>query len=101
MLIGIASIAPGISGGTIAIALGFYWDLIEAISDLLKHFKKFFISAALWYRRFNQYWRAFCGDSIFIYPPYFSHNSPFHRIYRGNSAVYFKNGDFTFRTRTY
>lgn len=43
VLIGVASIAPGISGGTIAIALGFYESLINAVADLLKHFKKNFL----------------------------------------------------------
>lgn len=43
LLIGIASIAPGISGGTLAIALGFYESLINAVADLLKHFKKNFL----------------------------------------------------------
>lgn len=42
-LIGIASIAPGLSGGTIAIALGFYEHLINAVANLLKHFKKNFL----------------------------------------------------------
>lgn len=42
-LIGIAAIAPGLSGGTIAIALGFYENLIRAVGDLLKHFKKNFL----------------------------------------------------------
>lgn len=43
VLIGVASIAPGLSGGTIAIALGFYEDLINAVANLLKHFKKNFL----------------------------------------------------------
>lgn len=42
MLVGIASIAPGISGGTIAIALGFYEHLISSVANLLKEFKKSF-----------------------------------------------------------
>ncbi len=42
VLIGIASIAPGLSGGTIAIALGFYENLISAVADLLKSFQKSF-----------------------------------------------------------
>lgn len=42
MLIGIASIAPGISGGTIAIALGFYERLISSVANLLKNFKESF-----------------------------------------------------------
>ena len=53
VLIGVASIAPGISGGTIAIALGFYESLINAVADLLKHFKRIFcicfpMESALW-----------------------------------------------------
>lgn len=43
ILVGVASIAPGISGGAIAIALGFYESLINAVADLLKHFKKNFL----------------------------------------------------------
>ena len=43
VLIGVASIAPGLSGGTIAIALGFYEDLINSVANLLKHFKKNFL----------------------------------------------------------
>lgn len=42
ILVGITSIAPGISGGTIAIALGFYENLINAIANLLKDFKRNF-----------------------------------------------------------
>lgn len=42
VLIGIASIAPGLSGGTIAIALGFYEKLITAVADILKDFRKHF-----------------------------------------------------------
>lgn len=42
LLVGITSIAPGISGGTIAIALGFYEHLINAIANLLKQFRKNF-----------------------------------------------------------
>ena len=42
MLIGIASIAPGISGGTIAIAMGFYERLISSVANLLKDFKNNF-----------------------------------------------------------
>ena len=40
VLIGIAAIAPGLSGGTIAIALGFYEDLLRAVGNLLTDFKK-------------------------------------------------------------
>lgn len=43
VLIGVASIAPGLSGGTIAIALGFYEHLIHAVANLFKHFRKNFL----------------------------------------------------------
>ena len=42
ILVGITSIAPGISGGTIAIALGFYESLINAIANIFSDFKKYF-----------------------------------------------------------
>lgn len=42
ILIGITSIAPGISGGTIAIALGFYESLINAIANIFDDFKRYF-----------------------------------------------------------
>ena len=42
-LIGIAAIAPGLSGATIAIALGFYEDLISSVADLFKNFRKNFL----------------------------------------------------------
>ena len=35
MFIGVANIIPGVSGGTIAVVLGIYDKLIEAISDVL------------------------------------------------------------------
>lgn len=40
ILLGIASIAPGISGGAIAIALGFYESLINAVANIFKQLKK-------------------------------------------------------------
>ena len=49
MLMGIADLVPGISGGTIALITGIYEDLIEAVSNinlnmfdgsLAIHFKK-------------------------------------------------------------
>ncbi|MCC2866053.1 DUF368 domain-containing protein [Anaerovorax odorimutans] len=43
VLIGVASIAPGLSGGTIAIALDFYEHLIHAIANLFKQFRKNFL----------------------------------------------------------
>lgn len=39
-VIGIANIVPGVSGGTLALMLGVYNKLLEAISGLFKHFKK-------------------------------------------------------------
>lgn len=38
--IGIANIIPGVSGGTLAITMGIYEDLIEAISHFFKKLKK-------------------------------------------------------------
>ncbi len=37
---GIANIIPGVSGGTLAITMGIYEQLIEAISHFFAHFKK-------------------------------------------------------------
>lgn len=42
ILVGVTSIAPGISGGTIAIALGFYENLINAIANIFSDFKRHF-----------------------------------------------------------
>ena len=39
-LLGIANIIPGVSGGTLALTLGIYQDLIEAISHFFKNLKK-------------------------------------------------------------
>ena len=39
-LLGIANIIPGVSGGTLAITLGIYQDLIGAISHFFKNLKK-------------------------------------------------------------
>ena len=39
ILIGIAMIIPGVSGGTLAVMLNIYNDLIDAINNLFKHFK--------------------------------------------------------------
>lgn len=40
VLIGIANIIPGVSGGTMAVSLGIYDKLIASISNLLKDWKK-------------------------------------------------------------
>ena len=37
---GVANIIPGVSGGTIALTMGIYEDLIKAISNIRKKFKK-------------------------------------------------------------
>lgn len=39
-LLGIANVIPGVSGGTLALTLGIYQDLIGAISHLFKNLKK-------------------------------------------------------------
>ena len=51
---GIANIIPGVSGGTIALTMGIYEDLISSISNIFKKFKNsmailipFFIGAVL------------------------------------------------------
>ena len=36
-IMGIANVIPGLSGGTIAVSMGIYEKLINALSDLLKH----------------------------------------------------------------
>lgn len=40
VLIGIANIIPGVSGGTMAVSLGIYDKLISSVSGILKHPKK-------------------------------------------------------------
>lgn len=40
VMIGIANIIPGVSGGTMAVSLGIYDRLIGAVSGLFKEFKK-------------------------------------------------------------
>lgn len=42
MIIGIANIIPGVSGGTLAISMGIYDKIIYAITHLFKDFKKCF-----------------------------------------------------------
>lgn len=46
-VLGIANIIPGVSGGTLAITLGIYERLIEAISHFFKKFKENIIFVAL------------------------------------------------------
>lgn len=40
MIIGVANIIPGVSGGTLMITLGLYEDIINTISHFFKNFKK-------------------------------------------------------------
>lgn len=40
ILIGVANIIPGVSGGTLALSLGVYEDIIYAINHIIKEFKK-------------------------------------------------------------
>ena len=40
IMIGIANIIPGVSGGTMAVSLGIYDKLIGSVSSLLENWKK-------------------------------------------------------------
>ncbi len=40
VVIGVANVIPGVSGGTMMVSMGVYDDLIESINGLFKHFKK-------------------------------------------------------------
>lgn len=40
VLIGVANIIPGVSGGTMAVSLGIYDKLIESVTNVFKEFKK-------------------------------------------------------------
>lgn len=40
MVMGIANIIPGVSGGTMAVSMGIYDKLIYCITHLFKEFKK-------------------------------------------------------------
>ena len=44
ILVGIANVIPGVSGGTMAVSLGIYDRLISSITGLLKDFKKSFLT---------------------------------------------------------
>ncbi len=44
MLIGIANIIPGVSGGTMAVTMGAYNTIINAINNITKEFKKSFLA---------------------------------------------------------
>ncbi len=44
ILIGIANIIPGVSGGTMAVSMGIYDQIISSITGLFKHFKKSIIT---------------------------------------------------------
>ena len=39
LVVGIAMLIPGISGGTLALSLGVYEDIIESVAGIKKHFK--------------------------------------------------------------
>ena len=39
LVVGVANIIPGVSGGTMAVVMGIYDKLIGAVSDLRKDFK--------------------------------------------------------------
>ena len=40
MVIGVANIVPGVSGGTMAVSMGIYDKLIHCVTHILKEFKK-------------------------------------------------------------
>ena len=44
VIVGIANIIPGVSGGTMAVTMGIFDRMIEAINGIIKNFKKSFIS---------------------------------------------------------
>ena len=44
VFVGIANVIPGVSGGTMAVSFGIYDKLLNAISGLLKSFKKSFFT---------------------------------------------------------
>lgn len=43
MLIGVANIIPGVSGGTMAVSMGIYDKMIHSVTHLFKEFKKSFL----------------------------------------------------------
>ncbi len=43
MIIGIANVIPGVSGGTMAVSMGIYEKLINTIGNFFRQFKKTFI----------------------------------------------------------
>ena len=44
IFVGVANVIPGVSGGTMAVSFGIYDKLLTAISNLLKSFKKSFVT---------------------------------------------------------
>ena len=44
MLVGVANIIPGVSGGTMMVSMGIYETILNAINTLFKDFKKSFVS---------------------------------------------------------
>ena len=44
IIIGIANIIPGVSGGTMAVTMGVYDKILESINNLIKDFKKSFLT---------------------------------------------------------
>lgn len=52
ILVGVANLIPGVSGGTMAVSLAIYDDLIFAITHLKKAFKKINVNSiapSSWY----------------------------------------------------
>ena len=40
ILIGIANVIPGVSGGTMAVSLGIYDKIISSVTGIIRHFKE-------------------------------------------------------------
>ena len=49
VFVGIANVIPGVSGGTMAVSFGIYDKLLNALSSLLKSFKKSFFTLNCWF----------------------------------------------------
>ena len=41
IFVGIANIIPGVSGGTIAVVLGIFDEMISAVNNIFKNFRKY------------------------------------------------------------
>ena len=55
IVVGVANIIPGVSGGTIAVVAGIFDPLIEAINTLFKKFKKNIVNISIFFRSTCRY----------------------------------------------